>query len=126
MQLVATLGTTPSCAFDNLEELGVLAKKYNIWMHIDAAYAGSSFICPEYRHLLNGVEHAMSFNFNPHKWMSVNFDCSALWLRQSDYVTDAFNVNPTYLKSEYQNNPAAPEYRVRFQITDGLCEVVLI
>jgi aromatic-L-amino-acid/L-tryptophan decarboxylase len=114
LQLVATLGTTSSCAFDNLEELGAVAQKYNIWMHVDAAYAGSSFICSEYRHLLNGVEYAMSFNFNPHKWLNVNFDCSALWLRNSTYVTDAFNVNPHYLKNEYQGK--ATEYRVSCHI----------
>ncbi|KAK7834472.1 hypothetical protein U0070_017658 [Myodes glareolus] len=63
-----------------------------IWLHVDAAYAGSAFICPEFRYLLNGVESgdcflfvliplqfADSFNFNPHKWLLVNFDCSAMW-----------------------------------------------
>ncbi|MGH0142321.1 UNVERIFIED_CONTAM: hypothetical protein FKN15_076131 [Acipenser sinensis] len=53
----ATLGTTPSCAFDNIMEIGPICNSENMWMHIDAAYAGSSFICPEFRHLLNGVEH---------------------------------------------------------------------
>uniref|UniRef100_A0AAX7SRT4 Aromatic-L-amino-acid decarboxylase n=1 Tax=Astatotilapia calliptera TaxID=8154 RepID=A0AAX7SRT4_ASTCA len=72
----ATLGTTPSCAFDHLTELGPLCNEENMWMHIDAAYAGSAFICPEFRPLLNGVEFADSFNFNPHKWLLVNFDCS--------------------------------------------------
>ena len=54
-----------------------------MWLHIDAAYAGSSFICPEFRPLLDGVEMADSFNFNPHKWMLVNFDCSAMWVKDS-------------------------------------------
>ena len=54
-----------------------------LWLHIDAAYAGSSFICPEFRPLLDGVELADSFNFNPHKWMLVNFDCSAMWVKDS-------------------------------------------
>jgi aromatic-L-amino-acid decarboxylase len=54
-------------------------REENLWMHIDAAYAGSSFICPEYRHLLDGVEFSDSFNFNPHKWLLVTFDCSAMW-----------------------------------------------
>ena len=52
-------------------------------MHIDAAYAGSSFICPEFRPRLDGVEMADSFNFNPHKWMLVNFDCSTMWVKDS-------------------------------------------
>uniref|UniRef100_A0A6Q2WSZ8 Aromatic-L-amino-acid decarboxylase n=1 Tax=Esox lucius TaxID=8010 RepID=A0A6Q2WSZ8_ESOLU len=67
--LCATLGTTPSCAFDRITELGPICNAEQIWMHIDAAYAGSSFICPEFRPLLNGIEFADSFNFNPHKWL---------------------------------------------------------
>ncbi|RXN05959.1 aromatic-L-amino-acid decarboxylase-like protein [Labeo rohita] len=74
----ATLGTTPSCAFDCITELGPICNAEKIWMHIDAAYAGSAFICPEFRPLLNGIEFADSFNFNPHKWLLVNFDCSAM------------------------------------------------
>uniref|UniRef100_A0AAX7UT99 Aromatic-L-amino-acid decarboxylase n=1 Tax=Astatotilapia calliptera TaxID=8154 RepID=A0AAX7UT99_ASTCA len=81
-QFCATLGTTPSCAFDHLTELGPLCNEENMWMHIDAAYAGSAFICPEFRPLLNGVEFADSFNFNPHKWLLVNFDCSAMWVKE--------------------------------------------
>lgn len=96
----ATLGTTPSCAFDNTVELGIICEKESVWMHIDAAYAGSAFICPEFRHLLNGVEYAQSFNFNPHKWLQVNFDCSAMWVKDSTLISDAFNVDPLYLKHE--------------------------
>lgn len=79
--VVATLGTTCSCAFDRLDEIGVVANRENIWLHVDAAYAGSAFICPEFRYLMKGIELADSFNFNPHKWMLVNFDCSAMWLK---------------------------------------------
>jgi aromatic-L-amino-acid/L-tryptophan decarboxylase len=60
-------------------------KKENLWLHIDAAYAGSAFICPEFRHLLNGVEYSDSFNFNPHKWLLVSFDCSTLWYNSIEY-----------------------------------------
>ncbi|KAL8612127.1 hypothetical protein ACOMHN_021940 [Nucella lapillus] len=77
--LCATSGSTSSCAFDSLKELGPVCQEHGVWMHIDAAYAGSAFICPEFRPLLDGVEFAMSFNFNPHKWLKVMFDCSALW-----------------------------------------------
>ena len=75
----ATLGTTSICSYDDLKEIGPICRKENIWLHIDAAYAGSSFICPEFRPYLDGVEFSDSFNFNPHKWMLINFDCSALW-----------------------------------------------
>uniref|UniRef100_A0A3Q3GVL2 Aromatic-L-amino-acid decarboxylase n=1 Tax=Labrus bergylta TaxID=56723 RepID=A0A3Q3GVL2_9LABR len=100
----ATLGTTPSCAFDRITELGPLCNKENMWMHIDAAYAGSAFICPEFRPLLNGVEFADSFNFNPHKWLLVNFDCSALWVKKRADIIGAFKMEPLYLKHENQES----------------------
>ena len=56
LQVVATLGTTPTCAFDNLQEIGPICQDEGIWLHIDAAYSGNSFICPEFRPLLDGVE----------------------------------------------------------------------
>ncbi|XP_077986272.1 aromatic-L-amino-acid decarboxylase-like [Glandiceps talaboti] len=99
----ATLGTTPSCAFDNLKEICEVCHEEDIWLHVDAAYAGSSFICPEFRHLLNGIEGVQSFNFNPHKWLMVNFDCSALWIKDRTDIIDAFNVDPLYLKHENQD-----------------------
>ncbi|KAL3870285.1 hypothetical protein ACJMK2_038361 [Sinanodonta woodiana] len=106
----ATLGTTPSCAFDCLPEIGPICEKEGIWLHVDAAYAGSAFICPEFRPLLNGVEYAMSFNFNPHKWLRVNFDCSTMWVKDSTLISDAFNVDPLYLKHENQGH-VMPDYR---------------
>lgn len=109
MKVVATLGTTNSCAFDRLVEIGPVANHFGLWTHVDAAYAGSAFICPEYRYLMKGVELADSFNFNPHKWMLVNFDCSAMWLKDPTYVVNAFNVDPLYLKHDQQGS--APDYR---------------
>ncbi|RVE45150.1 hypothetical protein evm_010173 [Chilo suppressalis] len=106
---VATLGTTSSCAFDVLDELGDVCNTHDIWLHVDAAYAGSAFICPEYRYLMKGVEKVDSFNFSPHKWMLVNFDCSTMWLKNPRWVVDAFNVDPLYLKHDHQG--AAPDYR---------------
>ncbi|XP_055711328.1 aromatic-L-amino-acid decarboxylase isoform X2 [Phlebotomus papatasi] len=107
--IVATLGTTSSCAFDCLDEIGPIGNRHNVWVHVDAAYAGSAFICPEYRYLMKGIETADSFNFNPHKWMLVNFDCSAMWLKDPRWVVDAFNVDPLYLKHDMQGS--APDYR---------------
>ncbi|KAK7576159.1 hypothetical protein V9T40_012445 [Parthenolecanium corni] len=106
---VATLGTTSVCSFDNLDEIGVVCQKENVWLHVDAAYAGSAFICPEYRYLMKGIERADSFNFNPHKWMLVTFDCSAMWLKNPEYIVNAFNVDPLYLKHDQQG--AVPDYR---------------
>ncbi|XP_015602412.1 aromatic-L-amino-acid decarboxylase [Cephus cinctus] len=106
---VATLGTTCSCAFDCLDEMGIIANREGVWLHVDAAYAGSAFICPEFRYLMKGIEKADSFNFNPHKWMLVNFDCSAMWLKDPTYIVNAFNVDPLYLKHDMQGS--APDYR---------------
>lgn len=107
--IVATLGTTSTCAFDNLSEIASIATDKNLWLHVDAAYAGSSFICPEFRDKMAGIEFVDSFNMNPHKWLLVNFDCSTLWLKDASYVVDAFNVNPVYLQHEMQGK--VPDYR---------------
>lgn len=106
---VATLGTTSSCTFDRLDEIGPVCNDNDVWLHVDAAYAGSAFICPEFRYLMKGIERADSFNFNPHKWLLVNFDCSAMWLKDPSWLVNAFNVDPLYLKHEQQG--LAPDYR---------------
>ncbi|XP_045644471.1 aromatic-L-amino-acid decarboxylase isoform X2 [Ursus americanus] len=109
--VVATLGTTSCCSFDSLLEVGPICNKEDMWLHIDAAYAGSSFICPEFRHLLNGVEFADSFNFNPHKWMLVNFDCSAMWVKKRTDLIGAFKLDPLYLKHGHQDSGLITDYR---------------
>eukprot|EP00002_Diphylleia_rotans_P004276 TRINITY_DN1308_c0_g1_i1.p1 TRINITY_DN1308_c0_g1~~TRINITY_DN1308_c0_g1_i1.p1 ORF type:complete len:314 (-),score=64.83 TRINITY_DN1308_c0_g1_i1:143-1084(-) len=75
----ATVGTTATTAIDDVVEIGKLCAEEGIWFHMDGAFSGSACICPELRPMINGVEYADSFNFNPHKWLLVNFDCSALW-----------------------------------------------
>ncbi|XP_077454163.1 aromatic-L-amino-acid decarboxylase [Stigmatopora argus] len=107
----ATLGTTASCAFDHIAELGPLCNKENMWMHVDAAYAGSAFVCPEFRSLLNGIEFADSFNLNPHKWLLVNFDCSTMWVKKRQDLICAFKVDPLYLRHENQESGLVTDYR---------------
>ncbi|XP_005396658.1 PREDICTED: aromatic-L-amino-acid decarboxylase isoform X1 [Chinchilla lanigera] len=109
--VVATLGTTNCCSFDNLLEVGPICNEEDMWLHIDAAYAGSAFICPEFRHLLDGVEFADSFNFNPHKWLLVNFDCSAMWVKQRKDLIGAFKLDPVYLKHGHQDSGLITDYR---------------
>ncbi|GJN07582.1 hypothetical protein PR202_ga25485 [Eleusine coracana subsp. coracana] len=96
----ATVGTTSSAAVDPLPELGQIAKAHDMWFHIDAAYAGSSCICPEYRHHLDGVEEADSFNMNAHKWFLTNFDCSLLWVKDRSYLIQSLSTNPEFLKNK--------------------------
>ncbi|CAL1678950.1 unnamed protein product [Lasius platythorax] len=107
--VVATLGTTGTCAFDNLDEIGPICKEHNIWLHIDAAYAGAAFICPEFRYLMSGVQYADSFNVNAHKWLLVNFDASVMWVKDSRRLIEAFSVNRIYLAHDKEG--LAPDYR---------------
>ncbi|XP_033096311.1 aromatic-L-amino-acid decarboxylase-like [Anneissia japonica] len=95
--VVGTLGTTSVCSCDNLEELGKVCSERNIWFHCDGAYAGNALICPEFSYLLKGFKLLDSFNFNPNKWMMVNFDCSVMWVRQKELLISAMNVDPLYL-----------------------------
>ncbi|XP_037088064.1 aromatic-L-amino-acid decarboxylase-like [Pollicipes pollicipes] len=111
--VLAAIGTTASCAFDNLPELGPVCERYGLWLHIDAAYAGAACICPEFRPLLNGLEYASSFNFNPHKFMLTNLDCSALWVRRSRDLTDVFEVNPLFLKTPASDMPSYRHWAIQ-------------
>lgn len=107
--VVATLGTTSVCSYDNLEEIGLVCREFNLWLHVDAAYAGNSFVCPENRKFMKGIEYADSFDVNPHKWLQINFDCSTFFIRDSRLLVDAFNVDPLYLKHDKQGQ--IPDYR---------------
>ncbi|XP_039345993.1 histidine decarboxylase isoform X2 [Mauremys reevesii] len=104
----ATLGTTGVCAFDSLSELGPICAAEGLWLHIDAAYAGTAFLCPEFRLFLNGIEYADSFTFNPSKWMMVHFDCTAFWVKDKYKLQQTFSVNPVYLR--HANSGAATDF----------------
>ncbi|CAF99828.1 unnamed protein product, partial [Tetraodon nigroviridis] len=96
--LCATLGTTGVCAFDNLAELGPVCEDEGLWLHVDAAYAGAAFLCPELRRELKGVEFSDSFVFNTSKWMTVQCDCAAFWVKDKNVLQQALAVNPAYLR----------------------------
>ncbi|NWX82609.1 DCHS decarboxylase, partial [Nothoprocta pentlandii] len=104
----ATLGTTGVCAFDDLSELGPICDAEGLWLHIDAAYAGTAFVCPEFRLFLDGIEYADSFTFNPSKWMMVHFDCTAFWVKDKYKLHQTFNVSPVYLR--HPNSGAAVDF----------------
>ncbi|XP_076934127.1 tyrosine decarboxylase 2-like [Bidens hawaiensis] len=109
--LCATVGTTSSTAVDPLLALGKITKKYGIWFHVDAAYAGSACICPEYRHHLNGIEEADSFNMNCHKWFLTNFDCSALWIKDRSALIQSLSTNPEFLKNKASQGGTVIDYK---------------
>lgn len=97
--VVATIGTTGSTAIDPLEEIGKICSKYEIFLHVDAAYAGTALVLPEKRWMNEGTEHADSFVFNPHKWMFTNFDCSAFFVQDEALLVRTFEIMPEYLKT---------------------------
>ena len=95
--VVATVGTTGATAVDPVPELAGRCAEAGVWLHVDAAYAGSAAICPEFRWCLDGVEGADSLVINPHKWLFTPMDCSALWTRRPEAFHEAFALVPDYL-----------------------------
>lgn len=97
--VVATVGTTSSGAIDPLRAVGEICRKHGAWFHVDAAWAGTAALLPEKRWILDGVELADSFVFNPHKWMVTNFDCSAYFVKDPATLVRTFEIHPEYLKT---------------------------
>lgn len=97
--VVATLGTTGVTAIDPLKEIGEICSEYRLWLHVDAALAGTALILPEYRWMIDGKEYIDSFVFNPHKWMFTNFDCSAFFVKDASTLIRTFEILPEYLKT---------------------------
>ena len=97
--VVATLGTTGVGAVDPLGPIAAICRRHGIFLHVDAAWAGSALILPEHRWMIEGVADADSFVFNPHKWLFTNFDCSAHFVRDPDALTRTLSVTPLYLQS---------------------------
>lgn len=107
----ATVGSTSTNAIDPLPEIGQICQKYQLWMHIDAAMSGTAAICPEYRFILNGVELADSFSFNPHKWMFTNFDCNCFFVADRSVLIKTLSILPEYLKNQATESGAVFDYR---------------
>ncbi len=97
--VVAALGTTSSTAIDPLRPIGEICRRYEVFLHVDAAYAGAALLLPEMRWMSEGMELADSFVFNPHKWMFVNFDCTAYYVKDKDALVRTFSILPEYLKT---------------------------
>ena len=100
--IVATIGTTGSTAIDPLKKISEISSKNNIWLHVDAAFAGTALILDEFKWMIEGIEKADSFVFNPHKWMFTNFDCSAYFVKDKQALINTFAINPEYLRTQTQ------------------------
>jgi len=97
--LVACVGTTGTTAIDPLAAMAGVAKRHGLWLHVDAAMAGTAMVLPECRPLWDGVERADSLVFNPHKWMGVGFDFSAYYVRDPEHLVRVMSTNPSYLRT---------------------------
>lgn len=97
--VVATIGTTGTTAVDPLREIGEICSRNGIWLHVDAAMAGTALILPEYRWMTDGREYIDSFLFNPHKWMFTNFDCTAFFIKDAGRLIRTFEILPEYLRT---------------------------
>ena len=97
--VVATVGTTGIAAVDPVEPIGAVCRDAGVWLHVDAAYAGAAWACPEHRWSQEGVEFADSLVVNPHKWLFVPADCSAIWTRHPARFREAFQLVPEYLRT---------------------------
>ena len=107
--VVAAIGTTSSTAIDPLRKIGEICQKYGLFLHVDAAYAGTATILPEKRWIIDGLELADSYVFNPHKWMFTNFDCTAYFVKEKEALIRTFEILPEYLKTK--NDSQVNNYR---------------
>lgn len=97
--IVASVGATSVGASDNVRAICEIGRRHNLHIHVDAAWAGSAMICPEFRALWDGVELADSVVFNPHKWLLTNFDCTAYFVRDPEALVKTLGIRPEYLKT---------------------------
>ncbi len=102
MCVVATIGTTGSTAIDPLADIARVTRKHNIWLHVDAAFAGNAMLLEDYRWMIDGIEDVDSFVFNPHKWMFTNFDCSAYFVKDKTALLNTLQIVPEYLRTGQQ------------------------
>ena len=107
----ATVGTTSSNAVDPLPEIGAICRAEGLWLHVDAAMAGTAALCPEYRHLHDGLELADSYCFNPHKWMFTNFDCDCFYVGDRAALIRTLSILPEYLRNRATESGAVIDYR---------------
>jgi aromatic-L-amino-acid decarboxylase len=109
--VMATVGTTSSNAVDPVGAIGEVCREHGAWLHVDGAMCGTAAVCPEFRFVNDGLELADSYGFNPHKWMFVNFDCSAFWVADRSALIGALSILPEFLRNAATESGAVIDYR---------------
>ena len=109
--MCACSGTTSSLALDPVDAIADICVEQGLWLHVDAAMAGTAAICPEFRFIHEGADRADSYTFNPHKWMFTNFDCSALFVADRAALINALSILPEYLRNAASESGAVIDYR---------------
>jgi len=107
----ATVGTTSSNAIDPVQQLGPICRTHKLWLHVDAAMAGTAALCPEFRYVHNGLELADSYCFNPHKWMFTNFDCDCFYVADRKALIQTLSILPDYLRNQASQSGSVIDYR---------------
>jgi aromatic-L-amino-acid decarboxylase len=107
----ATVGTTSSNGIDPLPEIGRVCREHRLWLHVDGAMCGTAALCPEFRHIHQGLELADSYAFNPHKWMFTNFDCDCFYVADRAALIRTLSVLPEYLRNQATESGAVIDYR---------------
>jgi aromatic-L-amino-acid decarboxylase len=107
----ATTGSTSSNAMDPLDAIGRICRDEDVWLHVDAAMAGTAALCPAFRAMHDGLEYADSYCFNPHKWMFTNFDCDAFFVKDRAALIGALSILPEYLRNQATEDGAVIDYR---------------
>lgn len=110
--LTVSLGTTNTCAIDDFASIAEVKKDYpDIWIHVDAAYAGVALVCEEYQHYASHFSAFDSFDTNMHKWLLTNFDASCLFVQNRRDLTDALSITPAYLRNTFSDSGLVTDYR---------------
>jgi aromatic-L-amino-acid decarboxylase len=107
----ATVGTTSTLSIDPLPEIGAICREHNVWLHVDAAMAGTAALCEELRDIHQGLELADSYCFDCHKWMFTNFDCTCFYVRNRKQLTEALTITPEYLRNAASSTGSVVDFR---------------
>ena len=107
----ATVGTTSTLAIDPLREIGKICREHDVWLHVDAAHAGTAALCEEFRFIHEGLELADSYCFDCHKWMFTNFDCTCFYVRTRRELTETLTITPEYLRNAASLSGGVVDFR---------------